>query len=166
MNGDVSSNGNKCRSCQKRPGTDESCKPTSSVRFEKQPAFRAPSESWDRSPSRPQPAAERRFHAGDVIEARYKGEAKWFPGKIASANDDGTYDVRYEDGDAESRVSEELIRARVKVAAVEPGGSFGDDSLMHDLRRSSTATAAGRCAGATRRCRRRGSSRSSRSRSS
>ena len=29
-----------------------------------------------------------------------------------------------------------------EVAAVEPGGSFGDDSLMHDLRRSSTATAA------------------------
>ena len=28
-----------------------------------------------------------------------------------------------------------------EVAAVEPGGSFGDDSLMHDLRRSSTATA-------------------------
>lgn len=29
-----------------------------------------------------------------------------------------------------------------EVATVEPGGSFGDDSLMHDLKRSSTATAA------------------------
>jgi hypothetical protein len=41
-----------------------------------------------------------RFSEGDKIEALYKGRGtKWFKGSISRVNHDGTYDIRYDDGD-------------------------------------------------------------------
>ena len=59
-------------------------------------------EGKRRSPS--PPSGGRRestdeLREGSKVEARYKGGAKWFAGKITRARSDGTYDVEYEDGD-------------------------------------------------------------------
>ena len=53
--------------------------------------------------------AEFKFRAGDRVEARFRGRAKRFPATIAKARNDGTYDVRYDDGVLENRVSEDFI---------------------------------------------------------
>lgn len=45
-----------------------------------------------------------RLEVGDAVQARYKKGVKWFPGKIKSVHSDGTYDIRYDDGDVEMRV--------------------------------------------------------------
>lgn len=48
---------------------------------------------------------------GVVIEAQFQGvEGIWYPGKITRVNDDGTFDVVYDDGDKEYGVEAEHIR--------------------------------------------------------
>jgi hypothetical protein len=47
---------------------------------------------------------------GDKIEARYRGGPKWFPGRCVGDNRDGTYDIRYNDGDDEKKVPGHMIR--------------------------------------------------------
>jgi hypothetical protein len=51
-----------------------------------------------------------KFREGDRIEARYGGKERWFRGEITFARSDGTYDIRYDDGDSEKRVRSSLIR--------------------------------------------------------
>ena len=42
------------------------------------------------------------FEEGDKVEALYKGKGtKWFSGIVKSVNRDGTYEIRYDDGDNE-----------------------------------------------------------------
>jgi hypothetical protein len=48
---------------------------------------------------------------GEKIEAMYKGRSKWYPGRISRDRNDGTYDIDYDDGERETRVSEEYIRS-------------------------------------------------------
>ncbi|CAM9578665.1 unnamed protein product [Choristocarpus tenellus] len=48
---------------------------------------------------------------GENIEARYRGRSKWFKGLVRRANPDGTYDIRYEDGDEEYGVESNLIHS-------------------------------------------------------
>ena len=38
------------------------------------------------------------FRKGEKVEARWAGQRKFFPGHIAMANRDGTYDIDYDDG--------------------------------------------------------------------
>lgn len=69
-----------------------------------------------RSPNRRQSndadfdSVSKKHRVGDDIEARYKRGRKWFPGTIQAANRNGTYDIRYKDGDAENGVEAALIR--------------------------------------------------------
>ena len=56
--------------------------------------------------------------AGQRIEARFGGKLKYFPGRIVKANDDGTYEIRYDDGDTEISVAPDLI------SAPSPPGTF------------------------------------------
>ena len=58
------------------------------------------------------PSSGRTYEVGDLVEARFGGDADWFPGKIARASGGDTYDIAYDDGDAESAVATALIRAR------------------------------------------------------
>ena len=51
------------------------------------------------------------FTVGEKIEAMYKGRSKWYPGRISRDRNDGTYDIDYDDGERETRVSEEYIRS-------------------------------------------------------
>eukprot|EP00903_Cladosiphon_okamuranus_P008645 g8289.t1 len=55
---------------------------------------------------------------GDEIEARYKRGRKWYPGKVRAVNLDGSYDVRYQDGDFERNVEASFVR-RIGGASVD-----------------------------------------------
>ena len=50
------------------------------------------------------------FEIGDRVEARYKGGSRYFAGRITSRSIDGTYYVRYDDGDEERDIPARYIR--------------------------------------------------------
>ena len=54
--------------------------------------------------------AEASFPVGSKIEARYRGKNKWYGGEVVKVHSNGTYDIRYEDGDAEQGVRADLVR--------------------------------------------------------
>ena len=51
-----------------------------------------------------------RLREGDKIEADYRGRGKFYKGKISRDRGDDTYDIDYDDGERETRVSKRLIR--------------------------------------------------------
>src|SRR6185312_6509208 len=59
------------------------------------------------------------------IEALFRGGSKWFSGVIDKVNRDGTYDIRYDDGDREPSVPTEKIRVKGGVVRDEerPAGA-------------------------------------------
>ena len=60
------------------------------------------------TPSSLQPVA---FQKDSKVEARFGGKAKYYGATVVSVNEDGTYDLHYDDGDSEKGVKAELIRA-------------------------------------------------------
>jgi hypothetical protein len=50
------------------------------------------------------------YKEGDAVEVNYKGAGSYFKGKVSFVNSDGTYDVRYDDGDMESGAKAERLR--------------------------------------------------------
>merc|ERR1719231_1973109 len=56
--------------------------------------------------------AEEIYRMGDTVEVHRDriGGAEWHPGRITEVHRDGTYDVRYDDGDEERRVQSRMIR--------------------------------------------------------
>jgi uncharacterized protein (DUF2147 family) len=50
------------------------------------------------------------FFVGEKVEAPFKGSSKSFPGKVIVDNKDGTYAIKFEDGDEDPRVPESKIR--------------------------------------------------------
>ena len=60
--------------------------------------------------SPPAPPAQPKFAVGDRIEARFEGKATYYAGNITEATG-STYSIAYDDGDHESNVAEDLIRA-------------------------------------------------------
>ncbi len=50
------------------------------------------------------------FEPGDEIEGNFKGKGRWYRGKVAIVNRDGTYDIHYDDGDRERGVNAYNIR--------------------------------------------------------
>ncbi|KAF0754080.1 hypothetical protein AaE_005468, partial [Aphanomyces astaci] len=53
---------------------------------------------------------------GDAVEARFGGQDKYFPGKVARVHSDGSFDIHYADGDKESHVEPSLVRPAKKKA--------------------------------------------------
>src|SRR5687768_16145139 len=51
------------------------------------------------------------FKVGDKIKAYWKGGKTLFPGTISSVNKDGTFDIQYDDGDAENSLEANFIIA-------------------------------------------------------
>lgn len=86
------------------------------------------------------------FLPGESIEARYGGEATFYPGKIGFVHEDTqTCDIIYDDGDAESGVPFALIRkvqAAVagsnSVVSVSSSGGSGDNSSSSGSGNSTT----------------------------
>ena len=64
-------------------------------------------------------AESKRVHLreGDRVEGNYRGRGKWYAGKITRDRDNGTFDIAYDDGETESRVAEENIRAVLSAAS-------------------------------------------------
>ena len=50
------------------------------------------------------------FKKGDKVEANYAGKGKWYKGEITYKNSNGTYDIRYNDGDKERGVAADRLR--------------------------------------------------------
>jgi hypothetical protein len=59
------------------------------------------------------PKKSTKLQVGDHVKARYKKGTKLFPGKITKIHLDGTYDIRYDDGDTETRVDRSMIETEV-----------------------------------------------------
>ena len=53
-----------------------------------------------------------KFRRDERVEARYRGRAKYYRGRIARERGDSLYDIDYDDGEQETRVLEEYIRPR------------------------------------------------------
>jgi hypothetical protein len=47
---------------------------------------------------------------GSRVEADFQGHSGWFAGAVAKINSDGTFDIRYDDGEFEQGVSRLLMR--------------------------------------------------------
>lgn len=64
-----------------------------------------------------------KLKVGTKVDCRYSGEVigedAYFPGVIARANSDGTYDIDYDDGDQEESVDFESIRLPGAAAAAK-----------------------------------------------
>ena len=60
------------------------------------------------------------FAIGTLIEARYRGRARYYPGRIMKINDNGTFNIDYDDDEKEYNVSKDLIRPRVVPVTVTP----------------------------------------------
>ena len=71
---------------------------------------------------------------GDKVEARYRGKARAYPGRIARDNRDGTYDVDYDDGEKERGVAADLI------TSLEGGGSSSSSSTTTIINAITTTT--------------------------
>ena len=69
----------------------------------------------DRSRSRSRSRSPRgggRLREGDKVEADYRARGRFYPGKISRDRGDDTYDIDYDDGERETRVSKRLIRKK------------------------------------------------------
>lgn len=75
------------------------------------------------------------YRVGEDVEARYRGSSKWYRGVVRRVNEDGTYDVRYADGDQETAVVTSLMRPAPSNCARDTGGSVSDtDSVLANKR--------------------------------
>ena len=59
----------------------------------------------------------KKWAVGDLVDVLWEGGADWYPGQITRARRDGTYDVKYDDGDKEQKVFGGLIRAQQPAGA-------------------------------------------------
>jgi thiol-disulfide isomerase/thioredoxin len=62
---------------------------------------------------------------GTVVEANYRGNGRWFKGKVAQCKGDGTFMVVYDDGDMEDNVPPDFVRVfgSTAAAALQLGGA-------------------------------------------
>jgi hypothetical protein len=63
------------------------------------------------------------FQVGDKVSAKWS-DGYWYPAKISKVNDDGTYDVHYDDGTKEKKYPLKKLRPR-KVSKGGGGGGGG-----------------------------------------
>ena len=79
-----------------------------------------------------EPVQAPRFAVGARVEARFEAGETWYAGVIERVDGDA-YDVAYDDGDHESNVAEDLIRAYTKT----------DDYSEDDVEEESIAESVG-----------------------
>ena len=59
--------------------------------------------------------------AGDRVEAKCKGTKKFFAGRICADNRDGTYDVKFDDGERDRAVPKGNIKSKAKACEINGG---------------------------------------------
>ena len=62
-----------------------------------------------------QPASSGGVEVGTAVTVNYRKSGNWYPGKIAVARANGTYDIAYDDGDSERAVKSEHIKVDGKL---------------------------------------------------
>merc|ERR1712025_1249503 len=55
---------------------------------------------------------ESELSRGDKVEAKVSGWTKYYPGEITRVNRDGTYDIKFEDGERKSGVKSSQIKSK------------------------------------------------------
>merc|ERR1711991_79826 len=80
----------------------------------------------DRRSSRSSKSKSKKRRRGDRVEAKVKGWTKYYGGEITRVNDDGTYDIKFDDGERKRGVKSSEIK----------GGKDDDDESDYDDRRS------------------------------
>ncbi|CAM9167814.1 unnamed protein product, partial [Phaeothamnion confervicola] len=100
-------------------------------------------------------ASSGKLGVGDRIEAGRHNRGRFVPGIVARARLDGTYDVDYDDGQSEERVSRDLIRLRrVSRRDANGGGDRGRSAAKFNVGSRIEADYKGRwCGGVVARCR-------------
>merc|ERR1712054_488601 len=68
----------------------------------------------------------KKIRHGDRVEAKVKGWTKYYGGEVIRVNDDGTYDIKFDDGERKRGVKTSEIK----------GGKDDDDESDYDDRRS------------------------------
>ncbi len=85
---------------------------------------------------------EASLSVGSKVECRYRGKAKFYPAIIKRDHGNGFYDILYEDGDREFRVSKDLVRSRDEslrdMAHKNKEESFSDISSIDQERNKSS----------------------------
>ena len=74
---------------------------------------------------------------GMKVEANYKGKGRYYKGKIARDNRDGTFDITYDDGDKEYAKREADIRSLEDARPTSPsrgGGSRLEEGMKVEAR--------------------------------
>merc|ERR1711916_413370 len=80
----------------------------------------------DRRSSRGSSRSTKKYRRGDRVEAKVKGWTKYYGGEVTRVNDDGTYDIKFDDGERKRGVKTSEIK----------GGKDDDDESDYDDRRS------------------------------
>merc|ERR1712072_285345 len=70
--------------------------------------------------------SSKKHRRGDRVEAKVKGWTKYYGGEITRVNDDGTYDIKFDDGERKRGVKSSEIK----------GGKDDDESDYDDRRQS------------------------------
>merc|ERR1712178_98729 len=74
----------------------------------------------------------KKIRRGDRVEAKVKGWTKYYGGEVTRVNDDGTYDIKFDDGER---------KRGVKTSEIKGGeDEDDDDSDIDDDRRSSRSS--------------------------
>ena len=79
----------------------------------------------DARPTSPSRGGGSRLEEGMKVEANYKGKGRYYKGKIARDNRDGTFDITYDDGDKEYAKREADIRSLEDARPTSPSRGGG-----------------------------------------
>ena len=66
----------------------------------------------DRRSSRSSSRKSKKRRRGDRVEAKVKGWTKYYGGEITRVNDDGTYDIKFDDGERKRGVKDSEIKSK------------------------------------------------------
>ena len=87
--------------------------------------------AMDKNPSRRQGHEQQLYNhpleVGAAVEANFRGAGLWAPGTIKRDRGDGSYDVKYQDGEFETRVPAALIRRQGLSIATDDDDDDDDD---------------------------------------
>ena len=91
-------------------------------------------EDRRQSESKAEPARAS-FRVDDKVEGLYKGKgSKWYSGTITRTNNDGTFDVRYDDGDVDIGARAEHLRPFPVAQSQRGGGGSSGDALREGMK--------------------------------
>ena len=86
------------------------------------------------------PQKEEQFEVGTLVEARYRGKSKYYPGNISRKRFNGSYDILYDDGEREMGVAKHLIRVREGVKSLTSNNAATENSIVESRDESNSGS--------------------------